>query len=471
MRDDEFLARAIDRYHELCKDASLAGPDVVQAFVQAQLDAKLTFGGVVQCRSLRPALLTAERLRELERAVELLWQAFRQIEERALRDPSLAVALGLTEQERLLAKIEPGYRDATVVSRLDTYFRERPLVLEYNADSPAGISYQAGQTALMRQTPVFARFCQEYRLEEMHADTSLRETLLEVWREFADARRGRHAGADGPSSVPTIAVVDLAGAATGPEFELVVRDLRKHDIPAFIAAPEDLRYESGELRAFGKRIDMVYKRLLVADFLAHFDLQHPLIRAYADGAVCVASSFRCTIAHKKKALAILKDPARAGWFSAEQRHAIETLVPNTWAADSFANSDGAARPQNGLLLKPNDAHGGDGITLGWDVDAGTWLAARADATHNGFVVQERVEPRMSTYPIFDLSAPADGAKLQTLIEDCNAYVFRGRLGGVLTRLSQQPVINVSKGGQAVPTFVLHGAPQQAAKLRSRGSHT
>ena len=78
--------------------------------------------------------------------------------------------------------------------------------------------------------------------------------------------------------------------------------------------------------------------------------------------------------------------------------------------------------------------------------------------HNGFVVQERVEPRMSTYPIFDLAAPESGVALQTLIEDCNAYVFRGRLGGVLTRLSRSPVINVSKGGQAVPTFILHGAP-------------
>ncbi|MBC5806623.1 MAG: hypothetical protein DLM53_04690 [Candidatus Eremiobacter antarcticus] len=457
MRDDAFLARAIDRYHELCADPSLAGPSVVQDFVQAQLDAKLTFGGVVQCRSLRPALLTAERLRELERAVELLWQAFRQIEERALRDASLASALGLSAQERLLAAVEPGYNDATVVSRLDTYFRERPRVLEYNADSPAGISYQAGQAALMRQTPAFARFCQEYRLEEMHADRSLRTTLLGVWHEFADARRRDRANADEPSSVPTIAVVDLSDAATGPEFELVVRDLQAHDIPAFIAAPEDLRYQSGELSAFGKRIDLVYKRLLVADFLAHFDLRHPLIRAYADGAVCVASSFRCTIAHKKKALAILKDPARAGWFSADQRRAIETLVPATWAADSFAGSDGAARAQNELLLKPNDAHGGDGIVLGWDVDAETWLAASAAGMRNGFVVQERVAPRMGTYPVFDLAKPAAGVSLQTLIEDCNAYVFRGRLGGVLTRLSQSQVINVSKGGQAIPTFVLHGA--------------
>jgi hypothetical protein len=50
--------------------------------------------------------------------------------------------------------------------------------------------------------------------------------------------------------------------------------------------------------------------------------------------------------------------------------------------------------------------------------------------------------------------PGDGASLRTLIEDCNAYVFRGSLGGILTRLSDAAVINVSRGGQAIPTFVI-----------------
>ena len=446
MRDDAWLARAVDRYHELCTDSRLAGPDVVAAFVKGQLDEGLTFGGVVQCRSLRPAFITRERVDALRCAVTSMWCAFRAVEEHALRDDSLAAEIGLSAEERMLAAIDPGYDDATVVSRLDTYFNEKPRVLEYNADSPAGMSYQAGQAALMRRLPVMTRFSSEFRLEDLRADIALRETLLAVWREFA-SRRGLR------GSTPTIAIVDLASAASGAEFRLVARDLERHGVPALIATPEDLTYSGGKLQARGRDIDLVYKRLLVADFLAHYDTDHPLVRAYADGAVCMASSFRCTVAHKKKAFSALLDPRNAGWLSDGERAAVAALVARTSPLSSLDRKTLEAQRQS-WVLKPNDAHGGEGVTLGWESDPVHWRAALDAAQRQDYVVQERVEPTTGSYPVFDASAAQNGASLRTLIEDCNAYVFRGALGGILTRLSDTAVINVSRGGQAIPTFVI-----------------
>ena len=446
MRDDAWLARAVDRYHELCADDRLAGPDVVAAFVKGQLDAGLTFGGVVQCRSLRPAFITRERVDALRNAVASLWRAFQTLEANALRDKSLAAEIGLSANERALAAIDPGYDDATVVSRLDTYFHESPRVLEYNADSPAGMSYQAGQAALMQRLPVMTRFSSEFRLQDLRADIALRETLLAVWRDFA-SRRGIR------TSTPFIAIVDLAGAASGAEFQLVARDLEHHGIPTLIATPEDLTFRGGKLRAHGRDIDLVYKRLLVADFLARYDLNHPLVQAYAAGAVCLASSFRCTIAHKKKALSALLDPRHAAWFTREERSTLTELVARTAPLASVTRRVVQSEQQS-WVLKPNDAHGGEGVVLGWETDAAQWRALLDAAQEGDYVVQERIEPTVGTYPIFDALLPGVGASLRTLIEDCNAYVFRGSLGGILTRLSDAPVINVSRGGQAIPTFVI-----------------
>lgn len=442
MPDEAALASAIARYHELCNDPQLAGPGVVKSFARAQADAGLTFGGVVQCRSLRPAFTTPARLQLLRDAVAAMWRAFAAIERRALSDAALAGELGLSAAERELIAIEPGYADATVVSRLDTFFDERPRVLEYNADSPAGMSYQAGQAALMQALPVFQRFAAEYSLDNLRADMALREVLLSVWREFA-----AHSPVARNRSIPTIAIVDLAGAATGAEFRLVQADFERHAIPALIATPEDLRFEENELRAFGRRIDLVYKRLLVADFLARYDLRHPLIRAYAAGAVCVASSFRCTIAQKKRALAVLWNPEHAHWFRDEERRAIQALLPRTRVFNGHADR---ARE----VLKPNDSHGGEGIVVGPACSPEEWAAELERLRSADYVIQDYVTPTRGPYPIFDAAAPQNGVVLQSLVEDCNAYVFRGRLGGILTRLSDAPVINVSQGGQAIPTFVL-----------------
>ncbi len=448
-RDEPWLARAIDRYHELCSDPALAGPEVVASFAAAQVHARLTFGGIVQCRSLRPAFITPQSLDALRDAVQRFWSVIGVIERAALADASLATQLGLTEQERELIAIDPGYVDATVISRLDTFFAERPIIIEYNADSPAGMSYQAGQAHLMRDLPVFAQFATEYRLQELHADVALRETLIGVWREFS-------AGKSIAPRTPSVAIVDLAEAATSAEFDLVAEDFKAHDIPAVIATPEDLRLVDGELHAFGRPVDLVYKRLLVTDFLTRYDLRHPLIRAYAAGAVCVASSFRCTIAHKKAALAALFDERWTTLFSKEQRQAIEELVAPTWPLQAFAR-ERLEKERFDFALKPNDAHGGENVFLGWECDTAQWQDALDTARSGDYVVQRRARPSLATYPIFDAAAPQEGATLTTLLEDRNAYIFRGALGGILTRLSDSAVINVSRGGQAIPTFVISRA--------------
>lgn len=448
-RDEAWLLRAIDRYHELCADPALASPDVVVSFAAAQVRLGLTFGGIVQCRSLRPAFITPRSLEALRAVVDKFWNVIRVIEQNALADASLAVQLGLTEQERELIAIDPGYDDATVVSRLDTFFAERPIVIEYNADSPAGMSYQAGQAALMRHLPVFAKFSTEYRLEELRADVALRETLIDVWHEFS-ARKSIAPRA------PLVAIVDVKAAETSAEFGLVAEDFKAHGISTVIATPEDLHLVDGELHAFGRRVDLVYKRLLVADFLAHYDLRHPLVRAYAAGSVCVASSFRCTIAHKKQALAVLYDQHRATLFSNEQHQAIEELVAPTWPVQAFAR-ERLETERLDFVLKPNDAHGGENVFLGWECDAAQWRDALDKAMSGDYVVQRRVRPVVASYPIFDASAPQDGATLTPLLEDRNAYVFRGVLRGILTRLSDSAIINVSRGGQAIPTFVISPA--------------
>jgi uncharacterized circularly permuted ATP-grasp superfamily protein len=446
-RDKAWLARAIDRYHELCAQVPLGGPVVAAAFAQAQERNNLTYGGRVLCRSLRPALISPAALQELTNAVRDFWNVIRVIEQRTLRDRSLAIELGLSEQERQLIAIDPGYDDATVISRLDTFYERQPTVIEYNADSPAGVSYQAGQVELMRGIPVFQRFAAEYRLEYLAADATLRETLLGVWQEFS-SRKGL------ARRSPVVAILDLAGAATSTEFQLVERDLSAHGIATVIATPEDLSYRDGVLLAGGRRVDLVYKRLLVADFLARYDLRHPLIQAYREGAVCVASSFRCTIAHKKRALATLCDPSHASWFSGEQLAAVLRFVAPTWTLAAFDRPT-LENERDDYVLKPNDAHGGERVYLGWECDEAQWRQALEDSLRRDYVVQQRVRVSHGTYPVFDAQAPQLGTKLVTFIEDCNAYIFRGKFGGVLTRLSESAIINVSQGGQAIPTFVIH----------------
>ncbi|HEV2037777.1 MAG TPA: hypothetical protein VGQ96_04140, partial [Candidatus Eremiobacteraceae bacterium] len=146
-------------------------------------------------------------------------------------------------------------------------------------------------------------------------------------------------------------------------------------------------------------------------------------------------------------------PRNTGWFTPDEKDAIDKLVARTRPYSTLDRARLEAE-QLAWVIKPNDAHGGENVLLGWECDRAEWLAALDAAERGDYVMQERVSPTFGTYPVFDADAAQHGATLRTLIEDCNAYVFRGSLGGVLTRLSDEAVINVSRGGQAIPTFVL-----------------
>jgi hypothetical protein len=453
---DAALTGAIDRYNALCADPSLVNRNVIARFVDSMRRDGLTFDGSPQCRSLRPAFLSRDRVAELNAAVRTLSAAFAVIERRALADASVARELGLSPDEASLAAVDPGYEGSTAVSRLDTYFDERVQVVEYNADSPAGMSYDAGQARLVRDLPVMQRFMEEFDVDHVPADLGLRESLLSVWAEF---RRRRMP--DAPL-VPTVAIVDLAGAPTTAEFHLVARDFAKHGVNAFVCSPEELSYDGAALRAGGSRVDLLYRRLLVSDFLAHYDLQHPLAAAYRSGAVCVASSFRCKFAHKKMALAMMTDPSKRAWFDDAQRSAIARLVPRTVALDTDTLG-GAMEGRETLVLKPNDDYGGRHVTVGWECDELAWRAAVKDAARaGGFVLQSRAAARFEDFPVFDPDAPDLGYAMQRLLADCNPFVFRnGEVGGYLTRLSPSAIVNVARGGQAIPTFIIE--PRDAAQ--------
>src|SRR5262249_9116915 len=156
-----------------------------------------------------------------------------------------------------------------------------------------------------------------YRLREFSVVEKLRETLLNVFREWGAAR------------APNIAILDWKNLPTEHEFVLLRDAFAAHGIRAIICSPDELEFTGSRLRCGDFRIDLVYKRILVHEFLARYDESHPLIRAYRDRAVCLVNPFRCKILHKKASFEMLTDERNQKWFSRTEHDAILRSVPWT----------------------------------------------------------------------------------------------------------------------------------------------
>jgi hypothetical protein len=446
------LSEAVALYHELLTDDELARTSL--AMLDQGLErARLIFGGRRLSPYLRPHFVSEEDFARVRQICETVWGAIEKVKDAAVSDPTLLDELGLTEIERELVKIDPGYRAVSPTARLDSFLTENAYsFVELNGESPAGIAYADAAFEIFSELPVMKRFAESYHLRRFEGRPEMLRVLVDCYQEFLGRR---------PDRAPQIAIVDLKGMPTQKEFELFREYFEAEGYPSIIAAPEDLEFSNGRLRAGDFAIDIVYKRLLVNEYLPIMAEHAALLDAYRARAVCMVNSFRSKIIHKKALFAVLTDARYSSLFSEDEKTMITRHVPwtrkvRTGKSDYHGEEIDllqfidARRDQ--LVLKPNDDYGGHGIYIGWNQDEIGWDEAIHNALGNGdYLVQERVPTAKEIFPA--LTNEGTIAFAEQLV-DLDPLLFNGKVGSAFTRLSSNELANVSSGGGMVPTFII-----------------
>lgn len=416
------------------------------------------------CEVLRPRFVVPAQYLLLKTAARVVGRAVQRLGAAALHDEALLAPYALSAQERELLAIDPGYPGAAAFGRLDGFLAPDGAWCRFvaaNLESPAGIASDDALVEEFRALPVIEEFARRHRLHTFTLWRRLHHTLLEAWAAW------------GGRGAPTIAIVDFAGAVARPELEFLRERFGEAGTPTISADPAELRYDGASLYAEqgGRRvaIGLVYRRALQHEFLARYDLGHPLVRAYAEGRVCVVNPFRSKPAHARLIMAHLSDEDGPAWalLDAEERAAAAAHVPWTRLVGPGATGYQGERVdlpafvaanRERLVLKPGDAHGGSGAILGWTTTEDAWRAALAAALRSPWVVQERVPLPVEDYPTWD---EAGGLRIASRFVASDPCVFGAaphlEAAGCLTRVAATPLLDVSAGGGAAPPTFHVGA--------------
>ena len=443
---------AVSRYHDLLANEEIA--EASRGLLDEGLEkAKLIFGGRRLSPYLRPHFVAETDFERICRICETVWSAIQKVKDAAVADPSVVDDLGLTEIERDLVAIDPGYVAVSPTSRLDSFLTQSAYsFVELNGESPAGIAYADAAYDIFSSLPVMKEFAADYNVRPMYGRRFMLDVLLSSYEEFLGRK---------PERAPRIAIVDLPGVPTVSEFELFRDFFEQSGYPAVICTPQELEFTNNRLRVHGQEIDIVYKRLLVNEYLPIIRDYPALLDAYRAGAICMVNSFRSKLIHKKALFAVLTDPKHAALFSEKELDAIRAHVPWTRlvkdeSSDYFGRSVGLLEfirtNSDRLVLKPNDDYGGHGITIGWNTDPAGWNEAIQNAlTIGDYLVQERVPTARETFP-----ALTDDGRIEFAeqLVDLDPLLFNGKVGSAFTRLSFTELANVSSGGGMVPTYII-----------------
>jgi uncharacterized circularly permuted ATP-grasp superfamily protein len=435
---DEGVKDPVAAYHALLDDESLTAASA-EALAAGQRERRLVFGERPLCVAIRPQILTRKRYEQAVAAAQGVYSALSVLEKALLEDDDLRRELALEPEEERLALADPGFRSSSPSARLDSFFADEVRFVEYNAESPAGMAYSDNLAQVFAGLPVMKAFRKHFRGRFLPTRARQLKAMLRAFHQW------------GKGSRPTIAIVDWEGLPTAPEFEMFKAFFEDAGVKTLICDPRALEFRRGKLYAQGKAVNLVYRRVLTSELLAHGDDTRSLRDAYLAGAVVVINSFRAKLLHKKMSLALLSDERYARLYTPAQRAAIRRHIPWTRRVRPELAEDIARRRQT-LVLKPNDEYGGKGVVLGWTVEQAEWEKAIEVAATQSYVVQEAVEIPRIPFPVV-----LDGLKYLDLAVDLDPYLFDGRAGGFMTRVSAAALLNVTAGaGSVVPTFVVEG---------------
>ena len=243
------------------------------------------------------------------------------------------------------------------------------------------------------------------------------------------------------------------------EYELFRDFFREEGYAVEIVSPEQLEYRNRILRKGNFEIDVVYRRLGVQEFLIRFDLAHPLVQAYRDRSVCVVNSFRSELAHKKAMFGLLTDES------------ADRQVPDPGAQGDprsrAVDPPGGSQPRRPtttqtvdlpefilqnrekLALKPNDDYSDLHTYFGWEMDGAEWERALKQAMRSPYVVQERVEPVRSVFPLMSFGQ----LEFREMQVDVHPHAYLGKVQGCSSWLSTGTT-GFSSAAGIVPTYIL-----------------
>jgi uncharacterized circularly permuted ATP-grasp superfamily protein len=445
------LQEAIRIYHDLLTD-QLAQDS------QAQLDDQLRrrglyFGERPLCTVLRPRFFTPRQYRFLRQRVGIVLSAFDKAYRAAIVSPEFLAQFHLEGWEKELVKHDPGYRSPTPVSRLDAFFvtsRDELRFTEYNAEVPAASAYNDAFTNVFYGLPVMREFMHRYVVRSLDTRHHVMHALLDAYQQWLGRRE-----------IPRVAILDWGEVPTYSEFRLFLNYFQAQGIECIIADPREVDYHDGRLYAGDFAIDLIYKRVLITELVERGGLDHPVIQAARDNAVCMVNPFRCKILYKKTSLAVLSDENNQYLFDEEELRAIDDHIPWTRTVEERKTIH-EGRPvdlipyllkyRERFVLKPSDEYGGKGIVLGWLVNDLEWEQALKTAMKSPHIVQERVDIPWEPYP----SLVGGRVQISNRMLDTAPFAFYGEyMDGCLTRLGTDPLLNVTAGGgSSVPTFVI-----------------
>jgi hypothetical protein len=454
---------AIARYHKLIESEPYI--DLAWAHALQERKKALKLDGGPLSPVLRPHFLTNRDYVALKKASETLFSAIERMQQLALATPSLLARMQLLPAERMLAAVEPGYSAFDVASTLHAQMNAQQNTAlnpslsngslrfgSHTAEAPVGVVFGEALSDLYYEAPPVKEFRKKFKLKKLGGTKPLLAAMLKTYKESG-----------GRQKRPNIAIVEFRQphVSASDENTRLAEFFSREGCATEVISPDQLEYRNNSLRRGDFAIDLVYRQVKLQEFLVRFDLNHPLMRAYKDRAICMVNSFRAEMGSKMALFDLLTDDAATAKFPSVERKAIKDFIPWTRVVQAAKTThknhtvdlpDFVMKHRTKLVLRPNDDSAEVHPVRGADVTDLGWEKALRQAMRTPFVVQEVSEPARAVFPMLQYGS----LMMKEMLVDIQPHAFLGAVHGCSSWLEVAGASSFSTLTGLAPTFLLEG---------------
>ena len=336
------------------------------------------------------------------------------------------------------------YDSLLPVARFDIFFNEEDWSFKFceiNTDGTSAMNEDYVLNQALEHNDVHQEMLKKYSFDTFELYDSLVESFMKLYDTYE--KKVEH---------PYVVITDFMDHCCVNEFKEFARRFQKAGYETEICNIRDMTYRDGVLySAAGHPIDLIYRRAVTCDIMAHYDEVQPFIQAVKDQNVCVMGSICTQIPHNKWLFKMLHDQATLQFLTDEEQRFVKDHIPYTNLMDSrFCKMEDILDDKERWIIKPLDSYASRGVFAGIDYNDADWEDIVHRHWNKNYIYQEYYHPYRTDNICFRDAHP----EFHPYTNMSGLYVYNGEFAGIYSRLSTGGIISSQYNERAVATLVL-----------------
>lgn len=393
-----------------------------------------------------PKIFTEEAELVIKDAAETMYGILQKVMKEYIASESYRKLFGFSKELEKMILNTPHYESLLPICRLDIFLNEENYsykFCEFNGDGTSSMNEDRELNLAFQRTALYKRLIEEYEVTSYELFDSWAGEVKEIYESTGKKAEGAR-----------IAVVDfMEKGCSVYEFEEFCKAFRKVGFESEVCEIRELTYDGSHLYTKeNKPIDVIYRRAVTSDIMAHKEEVREFLRAVEEKKVCMMGDFCTHIMHDKILFKLLRNSETKAILTDRENAFVEEHVPYTvrLTGEEIVKKQ-VKETKDNWIIKPEDSYGAKGVFSGKNHTIEEWSALLEQFKDQDYLLQEYVTPYKSYNIDFHKGKQPEMKKYSNLT---GLYVYNGKFAGVYSRQSAKEIISTEHDENDIASMVV-----------------